>query len=239
VSSRIGKGPWARALGAALVPDDSTAEAIRGEELWRQGAVEDLRIETGQISARVEGCTVILTAPTIPPRIWAAMTSYARNRAALERAVAGEIQSVQLEHLMVQDWDEPLIPPARAIVLTCACDVDSACVHATAAAYAVAAAIDVNPATVLRWRIAGEPSPSPDGERMRAPQTDDQAWHGARVPEAPREIRGKAESILKRLGNAGIRVADADLADVLATAYMRMGNGSRRSARPPDADPRK
>jgi len=80
VSSRIGRGPWARSLGTVLVPDDSTPEAIRGEELWRQGAVEDLRIETGQITARVEGCTVTITAPTIPPRIWDAMVRYAQNR---------------------------------------------------------------------------------------------------------------------------------------------------------------
>ena len=88
MSSRIGTGPWARALGTALVPDDSTPEAIRGEELWRAGAVE-LRIEVGQITARVGECVVTLTAPTIPPRIWATVTSYARNRTPLEKGVRG------------------------------------------------------------------------------------------------------------------------------------------------------
>ena len=51
MSSRIGTGPWARALGTALVPDDATPDAVRGQELWRRSAVEDLRIDVGQITA--------------------------------------------------------------------------------------------------------------------------------------------------------------------------------------------
>jgi uncharacterized Zn finger protein len=211
MSSRIGKGPWARALGAALVPDDTTPEAIHGEELWRRGEVRDLRVETGQITARVEDCAVSITAPTIPPRIWDAMTSYARNRGSLEKAARGELQSVQLEHLMAQDWDEPLIPSRGAILGTCTCDADPACAHLAAVAYAVAAKIDEDPSALLRWRV-GEIASD-------AIVRDADAWRGSAIPELRGAVRRQTESVPKRLGPAGIRVADRDLVDVLAAAY--------------------
>ena len=51
-----------------------------------------------------------LSAEPVPPRIWAAMTRFAQNRGPLKEAVEGRIQSVHLEHLMAEDWGEPLIP---------------------------------------------------------------------------------------------------------------------------------
>ena len=213
MSSRIGKGPWARALGALLVPDDTTPEAIRGEELWRRGAVEDLRIETGQIMARVGECAVTITAPRIRPRVWDAIVSYSRNRGQLAQAVRGEVQSVQLDHLLAQDWEDPLMP--KSVVASCACDGNGSCAHVVAAAYALAAAIDADPGALLRWRGA---LPSAGSSPADAAQNDD-AWRGAPVSATAREARGRAESVLKRLGPSGVRAGRGDLADVLAAAY--------------------
>jgi len=221
VSSRIGRGPWARSLGTVLVPDDSTAEAIHGEELWRQGAVEDLRVETGQITARVEGCTVTITAPTIPPRIWDAMVRYAQNRGPLERAVRGETQSVQLEHLLAQDWDEPLVPPRDRLLVTCSCDADAICVHVATAANAVAARVDAEPGQLLQWRTGvdvAQPRVAPSAAG------DDEAWQGGALPAAsPNDGRRQTESVPRRLGPAGIRVGEPDLVDVLGEAYAAFG----------------
>ncbi|NUR75136.1 MAG: hypothetical protein HOQ28_02465 [Thermoleophilia bacterium] len=222
MSSRIGKGPWARALGAALVPDDTTPEAIRGEELWRRGEVRDLRIEPGQITARVEDCKVTLTAPLIPPRIWDAMVSYARGRGPLEKAVRGELQSVQLEHLLTQDWDAPLVPAAGALVARCTSAENDGCPHLAALAYAVAVAVDTAPSTLLRWRLGGEIAAG-----VRQPEDPVQnadAWRGAELPRTEQESGRQSESVVKRLGTAGIRVADADLAKVLAQAYAAFGS---------------
>jgi uncharacterized Zn finger protein len=213
MSSRIGKGPWARAFGAVLVPDDSTPEAIRGEELWRQGEVEELRIETGQITARVEECGVTITTPTIRPRVWDAIVSYSRNRGPLELAVRGEIQSVQLDHLLAQDWEEPLIP--EGVAVSCRCDGPRSCPHVVATTYAVAAAVDAEPGVLLRWRAALGARGS---ERRQAAENED-SWRGAGVPTSPPELRGRAESVLKRLGASGVRAGGEDLADVLSKAY--------------------
>ena len=119
---RVGKGPWARAFAAAVALEENTPTA----------AVESLRLEPGLVTAHLDGCAVTISAATVPPRIWAAMTSYARNRGALEQAVKGEMQSVQLEHLMTQDWDEPLVPRPDAILRTCTCDGGGTCEHVAA-----------------------------------------------------------------------------------------------------------
>ena len=222
MSSRIGKGPWARALGAALVPDDTTPEAIRGEELWRRGAVHDLQIDVGKISARVGDCTVTLTAPTIPARIWDAMTSYARNHGPLEQGVRGEVQSAQVAHLMTHDWDEPLIPLRRSLRRVCSCDPGASCDHVAAVTYAFASSIDADPTALLRWRgvIGDRPATRKPAFGAEAGQ---EAWRGAPVPAGSLDTRRQTESVPKRLGAAGIRVADADLVDVLAAAYAALG----------------
>jgi len=207
VSNRIGKGPWARALGAALVPDGSAAAALRGEELWRSGAVHDLRIAVGQISARVEECGVTVTAPTIRPRIWEAVTSTARTHGPLARAVRGELQSAQLEHVLTQDWEDPLIPPE--LVATCRCDGVGRCEHVAAVAYAVVARVDAEPAVLLRWRVAAHDDAV----------VGEDAWRGAAEPPTPPELRGRPESVLKRLGPSGLRAGGGDVADVLTKAY--------------------
>jgi uncharacterized Zn finger protein len=221
VSSRIGKGPWARAFGALLVPDESTAEALRGKDLWLAGAVRDLRTEPGLITATVDGCAVTLSTPTIPPRIWAAMTSYARGRGALERAVNGEVQLVQLESLMTQDWNEPLVPRPGALVRTCAC-ADERCEHVAALGYAFAEEIDRDAALLLRWRGCGDGRPGlrqeEAGGSLDAARED--PWRAGGSLPASRPARPLADAaVLRRLGVSGIAVAESDLVERLLPAY--------------------
>jgi hypothetical protein len=196
--SRIGKGPWARAFGAAFAGDGAF-------EL----AVETLRVEPGLITAQVDDCAMTISAPTVPPRIWAAMTSYARNRGPLEQAVRGETQSVQLEHLMAQDWDEPLVPRAHAVVRTCSCDTGGRCEHVAALARAVADEIDRDPETLLRWRGCVE---------APVPAADD-PWAGGEPPDLSGATSRPLQSVLHRLGPSGIAHSSGDLVDALAPAY--------------------
>ncbi len=216
MSSRIGVGPWARVFGSVLVPDESTPAAIRGAELWRADEVGDLTVEIGLITAQVDGCRVTLTTPRVPARIWAAMASYARNRGALEKAVAGEAQSVQLEHLMTQDWDEPLVPPASGIVRACSCSEGGACEHVAALGYGFAAEIDADPRALLRWRGC---TTEREETRFKAPATVGNPWVGATPPDVSRHALRPVGSVPQRLGVSGIRVGDVDLVDVLGVAY--------------------
>ena len=118
-SDRIGRGPWARLLACAAVPDESSSTAERGRMLARAGAVHTVRVATGELSAVVadggEERAAAIGANPVPPRIWAAVVRSARGNESLEAGVEGRRASVHLEHMMSVDWEEPLVPPARAL----------------------------------------------------------------------------------------------------------------------------
>jgi hypothetical protein len=201
---RVGKGPWARAFATAFALADNTPTA----------GVESLRLEPGLITAHVDGCAVTISAATVPARIWAAMTGYARNRGALEQAVKGEAQSVQLQHLMRQDWDEPLVPRPDAILRTCSCDAGGTCEHVAAVARVVVDEIDRDPATLLRWRGCFDAT---------GPSADD-PWAGGEPPVLAAGAGRPLQSVLHRLGPSGIAVGGEDLVEVLGPAYAALAD---------------
>jgi hypothetical protein len=196
-------GPWSRSFIAA----------VAGRAERPELEVTNLRIDPTTIRAQVEGCGVTLTASPISPRMWSSMARYAEGMGQLEEAVEGRIQSVHLEHLLEEDWDEQLIPRTRAITQTCECDEDPPCDHTAAVAHAVADEIERSPRTLLRWRgVAG----TADTERDES--TDPWQGRGLNVPPAPRPMPTYA--VLKRLGPSRLPVAgDDDLANALRVAY--------------------
>jgi len=207
VTVHVGKGSWARAFAAAVGLEDNMPLL----------AVASLRLEPGLITAQVDGCAVTISAATVPARIWAAMTGYARNRGALEQAVKGEVQSVQLEHLMTQDWDEPLVPRPDAVLRTCTCDGGGTCEHVAAVARAVVDEIDRDPATLLRWR----------GCFAAAPPSADDPWVGGEPPALAAAAGRPLQSVPHRLGPSGIAVGGEDLVDVLGPAYAALAAPNR------------
>jgi len=191
------RGVWARAVLVAVAGD-----ARPGAE------VDSLEVEPGTVTALVGGCTVTLDVAQVPPRIWAAMTSYARGRGALEDAVAGRLQSSHLSQLLADDWDEPLIPyPIRR---SCSCDAGGGCEHVAAAGLALADEIDREPGALLLWRGCVKAA------ELHEPGDP---WQGRAVPELdPVRVR-PAGVVLQRLGPSGIRVGDEELEEVLLHAY--------------------
>jgi hypothetical protein len=190
--------------------------------------VHDVTVDVGQLRAQVGECIVTLSADPVPPRIWGAMTRFARGRGPLEEAVAGRIQSVHLEHLMAEDWEEPLIPRSRSITRGCSCDAADACEHIVALTYAFTDSVEADPAVLLRWRGCIEDAPSVTVRpTARAEQRSLDPWSGSALPESgePRVLATGA--VLKRLGPSEVRVGDEDLGDVLNRAYDHL--------RPPDA----
>jgi len=223
---RPGHGPWARLLASAVVRDEGSAVAERARALVRDGAVGTVEVTEGTLSASVNGCSVAITAKPVPPRIWAAMTRFARGNRPVEEAVAGRLQSVHLDHVMIEDWSEPLVPRSYELGRTCSCDIDGElCEHVAALAYAVANGIDADPSLLLRWRgcvaapelpaeaeIPVTPEPAPD-------LTDDDPWRAGVLPE-PRPLRPlPVGAVLKRLGPSGLKLRGEDLSVVLQRAY--------------------
>jgi uncharacterized Zn finger protein len=210
---RIGHGPWARLFANVIVGDEGSREAEHGRQLV--GEVEDLRVEAGELEARVEGCTVTIATPPIPPRVWEAIRRFARGNHRLEAGVEGREQSVHLMHLMEIDWDEPLIPRANAVTGVCACGDEA---HVAAVAYAAAARIDDDPGLLLRWRGATEAAvvePAP----LAIVPAGAEAWVVGTIPPAPPLRPLPVGAVLQRLGSSGVEVGSDDLAEVLRRAY--------------------
>jgi uncharacterized Zn finger protein len=226
--SRAGHGPWARLLASAVVRDEGSALAERGRTLVREGEVGPVEVAQGTLTATVAGCSVAITAKPVPPRIWAAMVRFARGNRPLEEAVAGRAQSVHLEHLMIEDWSEPLVPRPYDLGRTCSCDADGEpCEHVAALAFAVADEIDADPMLLLRWRgcvaaadlpVQADAEVAPSVPSSLDP-TDDDPWLAGALPAA-RPLRPlPVGAVLKRLGPSGLQLRGEDLADVLQRAY--------------------
>jgi uncharacterized Zn finger protein len=224
-----GQGPWSRLFASGVVGDESSAVAERGRVLAHEGAVQQVDVTVGTIAGVVEDCAVTISAARIPPRIWAAMKRYARGKSPLEEAVEGRAQSVHLEHLMNVDWEEPLVPPARALVRACTCD-EEGCAHVAALAYATADELDRDPSLLLRFRGCGaEDDGAPVDDPVPAPVEvfDGDPWEAGPLPPI-RDLRPlPAGAVLKRFGPSGIRVGEDDLADVLKRAYASFAASAR------------
>ena len=222
--TRSGHGPWARLLATAVVRDEGSSDAERARALVREGELGPVTVEQGTLAANVAGHSVTITAKPVPPRIWAAMARFARGNRPLEEAVAGRAQSVHLEHLMLEDWSEPLVPRPYELGRSCTCGEDR-CVHVAALAFAVADGIDADPSLLLRWRgciaepeLAEETAVAPSPEQA-VDLTDDDPWRAGTLPE-PRPLRPlPVGAVLKRLGPSGLQLRGEDLADVLQRAY--------------------
>ncbi|MEI7759496.1 MAG: SWIM zinc finger family protein [Thermoleophilia bacterium] len=223
---QIGRGPWARWLATAVVPDEGSTRAERGRILARTGNVHGVSVVKAEITALVIGSTgteyrVGLASDPVAPRVWAAVMGSPRARVLFEPASVGCLQSLQLAHMMTVDWEEPLVPLARSIRRSCTCpdnDRSGGCKHVIALAYVIAAAIDENPAVLLEWRgcTTEEPQEEPRAERLR-PLAD--AWAAGPLPslDAPRPL--PVGSVLKRLGASGLVVDGVDLREILEPAY--------------------
>jgi uncharacterized Zn finger protein len=224
---RIGRGAWARWLATSVVRDEGSPRAERGRILARTGHVHSVSIETGEITALVIGSggaeyRAQLRAEPVSPRVWAAVIGSARGRALFGAAAAGREQSLQLEHVMTVDWEEPLIPPSTSLRRSCTCpdaDRTDACKHVIALGYVVADAIDSDPSLLLEWR--GCISREPDAATLpRVPaDRDGDPWAAGDLPELgpPRAL--PVGSVLKRLGESGLVVDGVDLRDALEPAY--------------------
>jgi hypothetical protein len=187
-------GPWSRSF-LAVVAGNAERPELHAREL---------RIEPGLITAEVEGCEVAITAPLIPARIWRSLERFAVGMGPLEEAVQGKVQSVHLEHLLEEDWDETLIPRRGQITRACSCDPTGECEHVVAAAYAFAEELERVPGVLLRWRGVTGAADS------RAHVVID-PWRGRAIDVQREPRRMPTHTVLKRLGS------DPALPDGVAT----------------------
>ena len=233
---RIGSGPWARLFATAVVPDEGSSTAELGRMLARGGNVHTVSVSEGRLAAEVstgiaDEHTVTIAAPPVSPRIWAAMSRFARGNRVLEAGVEGREQSVHLEHLMTEDWGEPLVPRTQDLGRVCTCGAD-ACEHVAALAYVIADEIDRDPSLLLRWRgcseVRAESDEAPAREEVVVTAPSGDPWAAGPLPAPPALRPFPVGAVMKRLGPSGLRVGGNDLADVLQRAYASFAGSGRR-----------
>jgi hypothetical protein len=175
-------GPWTRAFL------DAAGAGVGHQE--GSDSVSALRIESSLITARVGDRRVALSAQPIAPGVWAAIAAH----------VTPDRQSLELAQLLEHTWEEPLVPEELVRV---GAEEDVAAV-----AGAVAAEIERDPATLLRFRGYGAGTVD-----------NDEAWRGGELPPLPPPARRPPDSVPKRFGASGIPTADGELVEVLVRAY--------------------
>ncbi len=227
---RIGRGPWARWVATSVVRDEGSARAERGRLLARTGHVHSVTVDVGTVTAVVIGSSgaeyrTSLRAEPVPPRVWAAVVGSPRGRELFGNASQGREQSLQLEHVMTVDWEEPLVPPSGALLRSCTC-LDAArgetCKHEIALGYVLADAIDHDPSLLLTWRGC---TATPVASEQRPPAPGGDPWQAGELPDLdpPRPL--PVGSVLKRLGPSGLLVDGVDLRDALEPAYAAFAAG--------------
>jgi SWIM zinc finger len=229
---RIANSPLARLLVASVVVDESSPRAENGRRLARAGAVADLDVQLGTITAAVTGDSgtayrIDLRAEPVPPRVWAAVAGSGAGRQLIEAALSGRARSVQLEHMMTVDWEEPLVPHARAIKRSCTCpDWDrhgQACKHISALGYALAHLLDSDASVLFEWRgcdpRVGTVRPAPEPAPVDDTPPPDDVWDVGALPTIGPARPLPIGAVVKRLGRSGIKAGTEDLSVVLERAY--------------------
>lgn len=226
----------------------------RGRTYARRGAVAELRVAAGEVTAKVEGSRarpyrVRLRLPAFDEDTWAAVT----------HALAGEVRhaAALLDGQMPEGVDEvlagcgvSLFPSPGELAATCSCpDAANPCKHVAAVAYQLAEAFDADPFLLpaLRGReraalLAGlraaraggdaeaEAEPADDGDAVALASLSAGTLWDAPADLAAVRVQpapaGDAGAFLRRLGPPpGCPEEVADEAEALVTSAAELAWG--------------
>lgn len=131
----------------------------RGRSYLRQGAVVDLHVAAGEVSALVSGTRlyeVAIRITPVAPGTWqAACRECAGEIGSVVELLQGRFSDRVMEHLCRQETG--LFPSPREIRFSCSCpDAASMCKHVAATLYGVGARLDEKPDLLFRLRGVDE-----------------------------------------------------------------------------------
>ncbi|HLO68939.1 MAG TPA: SWIM zinc finger family protein [Holophaga sp.] len=240
----IGETWWSRRFVSVLESFDMGARLTRGRAYARSGQVMDLKVRSGQVTAKVQGSRatpykVTIRIPAFSEAEWISV----------QEAMAG--QAIFLAQLLAGDMPHgieeafgaarlSLFPKGtRELETDCSCpDWANPCKHIAATYYILAEAFDRDPWLIFQWRgrsreqlqerLAGyrqaEAPASP--ESIPGRPVEDLSVHGfwarGEVPRPVPSTDSRWDVLLRQLGPAqvplGGRGFEAVLAEILETA---------------------
>ncbi|HEY0135571.1 MAG TPA: SWIM zinc finger family protein [Nannocystis sp.] len=194
------RGPWGATWSAHIDRlGDFAGRRERGREYLIKGAVTELAVEPGRISARVQGSR------SYHPRIVVQPLSEAMRAGFLELTCAG---GCSLRDLLQAARVTPqcgLLPSLRELSAVCTCpDRVRPCKHIFAALYAVGRRLDAEPELLLALR--GVALDDLRGEPPRRPRRSAAAkQRPVAAPRAPRITRASAQQQAAKTVRVGSR----------------------------------
>lgn len=190
----------------------------RGRSYARTGAVLDLQILPGEITALVQGSrsrpySVTVSITEIAPAVWKDLKKACAGKLdSLPELLAGKFPKALGE--LFTERGKGLFPSPREIFFSCSCPDDaSMCKHVAAALYGVSARLDTEPGLFFT---------------LRKVKIEDL------VSET---VQGKSEELLKKAKKKSVRVMeDSDLSAIFGI-QLDEGPGFAPSPAPPAAPP--
>jgi len=154
----IGEQWWSRRFIAVLESWGMTGRLQRGRNYARRGQVMEFSLNTGKVTARVQGSRpapykVSITVLPLTTAQWRSVESRLAAQALFRaRLLAGEMPQ-EIEQVFA-DCGTPLFPrSARDLTMNCSCpDWEVPCKHLAAVCYVLAEAFDADPFAMLAWR---------------------------------------------------------------------------------------
>ncbi len=240
-----------------------TGRLASGRRYARRGQVLALQIDTGEVSATVQGSRttpyrVRIGLPAFPDRVWTAVERALADRAVYgARLLAGEMPA-DIEAVFA-DAGAPLFPQhGHQLDMSCTCpDPVVPCKHLAATVYLLAEAFDEDPFRILRWRgrergqllarlRRGDPPAPVTGaahalaEVASRPLAEelDRFWLPP-VPLAarPATVATVPDLLLRQLPAPGAALGGAELTAQLYSAYRRFAAAGDDPGVTPDRDP--
>jgi uncharacterized Zn finger protein len=247
----IGEQWWSRRFIDVLESFGMQTRLARGRNYARAGQVLSLDVNTGHVTAQVQGSRVkpykvILTVDPLTKPQWRKVERALAARAVFRaRLLAGEMPA-EIEEVFA-DCGTPLFPrSARDLSMTCSCpDWGVPCKHVAAVCYVLAEAFDDDPFAMLAWRgkgreqllaaLRGLTGPSAEDAAKPGDVTDrplaeciDGFWTSglspARLRALPSAAAAPADLVLRGFEPPAIEAGGKDLLTLLRPAYELMAD---------------
>ena len=154
----IAKSWWGKSWGANLERYADYSNRIgRGRSYVRHGAVLDLRIDAGTVSATVQGSRsspyeVVVTIEKLPATVWRQLRDVSLGQLdSLTDLLAGQFPKALKDTFFAQGTG--LFPAPKEIAFDCSCpDWASMCKHVAAALYGIGNRLDTSPELLFTLR---------------------------------------------------------------------------------------
>jgi uncharacterized Zn finger protein len=154
----IGEQWWSRRFVDVVESYSKSNRITRGKRYARKGQVVDLTVETGVVSATVQGSRsdpyeITIRGDALDEETWQEVAQAMADRAAYAARLLAEEMPAEIEEVF-EACDVSLFPETyRDIRTNCTCpDSANPCKHIAAVFYILAEQFDEDPFLIFRWR---------------------------------------------------------------------------------------